>query len=47
MTAVLSSARALAADGTDIGDPELVQLVQSLPRGSQERNTACEKLIGR
>ena len=47
MTAVLSSARALAADGTDIGDPELVQLVQSLPRDSEERNAACEKLIGR
>src|SRR5262245_24355702 len=47
MTAVLSRARASAADGTDIADPELVKLVQSLPRDSEERNAACEKLVGR
>ena len=47
MTAVLSSARAPAAEGPDIGDQELVELVQSLPRDSQERNAAYEKLIGR
>jgi RNA polymerase sigma-B factor len=47
MTAVLPSARPLAVDGTDIGDPELVKLVQSLPRDSEERNAACEQLIGR
>jgi RNA polymerase sigma-B factor len=47
MTAVLSRARTSPADGTDMGDPELVKLVQSLPRGSEERNAACEKLIGR
>jgi RNA polymerase sigma-B factor len=47
MTAVLSGPRAPAADGTDVGDPELVKLVQSLPRDSEERNAAYEKLIGR
>src|SRR5215471_1576657 len=47
MTAILSRARPPAAEGTDIADPELVKLVQSLPRGNEERNTACETLIGR
>jgi len=47
MTAVLSRARASAPDGTDMADPELVKLVQSLPRDSEERNAACEKLVGR
>jgi RNA polymerase sigma-B factor len=32
---------------TTMSDPELVKLVQSLPRGSQERNVACEKLVNR
>src|SRR6516164_2758055 len=47
MTAVLSRASTPAADGTDIGDSELVKLVQSLPRESAERDSACETLIGR
>jgi RNA polymerase sigma-B factor len=47
MTAVLSDARTSPADGAEMGDPELVKLVQSLPRDSQERNAAYEKLIGR
>jgi RNA polymerase sigma-B factor len=47
MTAVLSDARTSPADGADMGDPELVKLVQSLPRDSEERNAACEKLIAR
>jgi RNA polymerase sigma-B factor len=47
MSAVLSHGRTPPSDGTDIGDPELVKLVQSLPRDSEERNAACEKLIGR
>src|ERR1700746_2336512 len=47
MTAVLPSARALAVAGTDRGDSELVKRVQSLPRDSEQRNAACEKLVGR
>jgi RNA polymerase sigma-B factor len=47
MTAVISPARKSAADAAELGDAELVKLVQSLPRGSEERNVACEKLIGR
>src|SRR5215469_3633644 len=47
MTAVLSRRHTSPADGADIADPELVKLVQSLPRDSEERNAACEKLIGR
>src|SRR5215470_4385323 len=43
MTAVFTSAQDVAS----MSDPELVRLVQSLPRGSQERNAACEKLVGR
>jgi RNA polymerase sigma-B factor len=46
MTAVLPP-RTSPADGADIADPELVKLVQSLPRDSEERNAACETLIGR
>src|SRR5262250_1869918 len=46
MTAVLPP-RVSPADGADMGDPELVKLVQSLPRDSDERNAACEELIGR
>jgi len=39
----------LPQTGTSVkdGDPELVKLVQSLPRDSEQRNAACEKLIGR
>src|SRR5215831_17975576 len=47
MTAVLSRRHTSPADGADIADPELVKLVQSLPRDSEERNAACEELIGR
>ena len=43
MTTVLPQTGTSAADG----DPELVKLVQSLPRDSEQRNAACEKLIGR
>jgi RNA polymerase sigma-B factor len=39
----------LPQTGTSVtdSDPELVKLVQSLPRDSEQRNAACEKLIGR
>jgi RNA polymerase sigma-B factor len=47
MTTVISPARTSPADAAELGDAELVKLVQSLPRGSAERNVACEKLIGR
>src|SRR6266700_4424792 len=47
MTAVFSAPRTSPADAAEIGDAELVKLVQSLPRDSEERNAACEKLIGR
>ena len=47
MTTVLSRAGTPVEAGADIGDPELVKLVQSLPRDNEERNAACEKLIGR
>jgi RNA polymerase sigma-B factor len=47
MTAVISPARKSAADAAELGDAELVKLVQSLPRGSGERNVVYEKLIGR
>ena len=47
MTAVLPRPRTSGTDAADIGDPELVKLVQSLPRGSDERKAACEKLVGR
>jgi RNA polymerase sigma-B factor len=47
MTTVISPARKPTADTAELGDAELVKLVQSLPRGSEERNVACEKLIGR
>jgi len=43
MTTVLPPTGTSVADG----DPELVKLVQSLPRDSEQRNAACEKLIGR
>src|SRR5579864_3597070 len=43
MTAIIASRRDVAA----MSDPELVKLVQSLPRGSDERNAACEKLVHR
>src|SRR5579863_3777096 len=47
MTAVISPPRTSPQDAADLGDPELVKLVQSLPRGSAERDAACEQLIGR
>src|SRR5215510_13390327 len=47
MTAVLSRRHTSPAGGADIADPELVKLVQSLPRDSEQRTAACEKLIGR
>jgi RNA polymerase sigma-B factor len=43
MTVVLASPQ----DTSTLSDPELVKLVQSLPRGSQERNIACERLVHR
>ncbi len=43
MTAIIASRRDMAT----MSDPELVKLVQSLPRGSDERNAACEKLVRR
>ena len=43
MTAIIASRRDVAT----MSDPELVKLVQSLPRGSDERNAACEKLVRR
>ena len=47
MTTVLSHPQTSASQAADLGDPELVKLVQSLPRDSQERSTACEQLVGR
>jgi RNA polymerase sigma-B factor len=38
---------AATPDTATMTDPELVKLVQSLPRGSEERNVACEKLVNR
>jgi RNA polymerase sigma-B factor len=47
MTAVISPPRTSAPGAADLGDTELVKLVQSLPRGSAERDAAYEQLIGR
>jgi RNA polymerase sigma-B factor len=51
LTAAGDSPRTAAAtctqNTTTMSDPELVKLVQSLPRGSDERNVACEKLVSR
>jgi RNA polymerase sigma-B factor len=47
MTTVLSRPQTPASQTADLGDAELVKLVQSLPRGSEERDAACEKLVGR
>ena len=47
MTTVLSHPQTPVSQTADLGDPELVKLVQSLPRDSEERNAACEKLVGR
>jgi RNA polymerase sigma-B factor len=47
MTTVLSRPQAPGSRATDLGDPELVKLVQSLPRASEERSAACEVLVGR
>jgi RNA polymerase sigma-B factor len=43
MTAALPS----GADVAGLSDTELVALVQSLPRGSAERDAACERLVRR
>ena len=43
MTAIIASRRDVAT----MSDPELLKLVQSLPRGSDELNVACEKLVRR
>jgi RNA polymerase sigma-B factor len=42
-----TAAAASAQNAATMSDPELVKLVQSLPRGSEERNVACEKLVNR
>ena len=47
MTTVIPRPHGSPGNVADLGDPELVQLVQSLPRDSAERNVACENLIGR
>jgi RNA polymerase sigma-B factor len=47
MTTVLSHPETPVTQAADLSDPELVRLVQSLPRGSEERNVACEKLVVR
>src|SRR6516162_1738882 len=47
MTTVLSRPQTPVSQAADLADPELVKLVQSLPRDSQERSTACEQLVGR
>src|SRR5690348_16383454 len=47
MTTVLSHPQAPVTQAAELADPELVKLVQSLPRGSEERNAACEILVGR
>jgi len=47
MTTVISRPQTPVSQAADLADPELVKLVQSLPRGSEERNAACEKLVGR
>src|SRR5215471_18897146 len=47
MTTVISRPQTPVSQAADLGDPELVKLVQSLPRDSQERSVACEQLVGR
>jgi RNA polymerase sigma-B factor len=47
MTTVIPDPHSPPKNVADLGDPELVKLVQSLPRDSGERNVACENLIGR
>src|SRR5712692_6122463 len=45
MSPVLSHDRTSTPDDTNIGEPELMKLVQSLPRDSEKRNAVCENLI--
>src|SRR5438067_4049058 len=47
MTTVLTRTQDRRQDVASLSDPELVKLVQSLPRDSEERNDACEKLVVR
>src|ERR1700747_3099850 len=47
MTAVIPHPLSSPADAAGLADTELVKLVQSLPRDSEERNLACEKLVNR
>ena len=47
MTAVIPDRHGPPGTVADLGDPDLVKLVQTLPRDSEQRNDACEKLIGR
>jgi RNA polymerase sigma-B factor len=42
-----TAAATSAQNSATMSDPELVRLVQSLPRGSAERDAACEKLVSR
>jgi RNA polymerase sigma-B factor len=43
----MSAISTSAWDAAGLADPELVELVQSLPRGSGERDAACAELVGR
>jgi RNA polymerase sigma-B factor len=43
----MTTADTAAHDTARMSDPELVKLVQSLPRGSTERDVACEALVNR
>jgi RNA polymerase sigma-B factor len=47
MTTAVTTAVTSAQDTARMSDPELVKLVQSLPRGSDERNVVCETLVNR
>jgi RNA polymerase sigma-B factor len=47
MTAAVTRLRGKMSAGAELTDPELVELVQSLPAGSPERDAACEKLVSR
>src|ERR1700756_3297428 len=47
MTTVLSRPQTPAGPAADLSDPELVKLIQSLPRDGAERDAACETLVSR
>src|SRR5499427_1012459 len=47
MTTVIPHRGGSHGNVADLGDPDLVKLVQTLPRDSEERNDACENLVGR